>query len=236
MFSFVLRAVTFSVKNIHNLRRRREFHIRSPDGRQIKIFAAAIKIMNKKPSFLERLTGILEEEEKTVPAGKITISDEDDIKNEEENKQNKEKIAKLAMDEKNKTQKIKKNSLPPEETSRPNEDWMPDSEGQLTIDVYQTPTEIVIKSTIAGVSPEDLDITITNDMVTVKGKREKDEVIAEGDYYYQECYWGAFSRSVILPVDVEAEKAEAGMKNGILTLRLPKVEKVKTRKIRVLGN
>jgi len=114
-----------------------------------------------------------------------------------------------------------------------NSEWLPESEGQLTIDVYQTPSHIIIKSTIAGVKSEDLDITITNDMVTIRGKRQKDEEIRTEDYYYQECYWGAFSRSVILPVDVEADKAEAGLKNGILTIKLPKVEKVKTKKIRV---
>lgn len=196
--------------------------------------------MNKKPSFLERLTGVLEEEEKekmvSVNTKSAEVEEEEEIEeNDEEEKEKEKEREKIAAEnEKAKAKKAKKISLPSDEASRPNDDWLPDSEGQLTIDVYQTPTEIVIKSTIAGVSPEDLDITITNDMVTVKGKREKDEVIAEGDYYYQECYWGAFSRSVILPVDVEAEKAEAGMKNGILTLRLPKVEKVKTRKIRVM--
>ena len=185
--------------------------------------------MNKKPSFLERLTGVLEEEEKEKM---VSVNKPTDDEDEDEVEREKEK--KSIENENAKTKKSKKISLPSEETNKINDDWLPDSEGQLTIDVYQTPTEIVIKSTIAGVSPEDLDITITNDMVTVKGKREKDEVISDGDYYYQECYWGAFSRSVILPVDVEAEKAEASMKNGILTLRLPKVEKVKTRKIRVM--
>ncbi len=106
-------------------------------------------------------------------------------------------------------------------------------EGQLTIDVYQTPNEIIIKSTIAGVSPEHLDISITNDMVTIRGKREKDEDVRGEDYYYQECYWGAFSRSIILPMDVDAEKASASLKNGILTIRLPKAEKTKTKKIKV---
>jgi len=192
--------------------------------------------MNKKPSFLERLTGVLEEEEKEKMVSintKTVEAEEDDDEEGKKREEERERERIAAENEKTKAKKAKKVSTSSEEATRPNDDWLPDSEGQLTIDVYQTPTEIVIKSTIAGVSPEDLDITITNDMVTVKGKREKDEVISEGDYYYQECYWGAFSRSVILPVDVEAEKAEAGMKNGILTLRLPKVEKVKTRKIRV---
>src|SRR3989344_4826955 len=112
--------------------------------------------------------------------------------------------------------------------------WLNEAqEGQLTIDVYQTENEIVIKSTVAGVKPEDLDIAITNDMVTIRGKREKDEEVAQQNFYYQECYWGAFSRSVILPLDVAAEKSEATMKNGILTIRLPKIEKEQTKKIKV---
>lgn len=113
--------------------------------------------------------------------------------------------------------------------------WQEESEGQLTVDVYQTDTEIVIKSTIAGVDANDLDVNITNDMVTIKGKREDCVEKEAKDYYYQECYWGSFSRSIILPVDIEAEKAEAGLKNGILTIRLPKAEKVKTKKIKVIG-
>lgn len=116
-----------------------------------------------------------------------------------------------------------------------NESFGATTEGQLTIDVYQTPNEIVIKSTIAGVKPEDLDITITNDMVTVKGSRSRDEEIKDEDYFYQECYWGAFSRSVLLPVEVEADKSTAHIKNGILTLRLPKSEKLKVKKIKVKG-
>ena len=109
------------------------------------------------------------------------------------------------------------------------------SEGQLTIDVYQTDSEIVIKSTIAGVKPEDLDVTINNDMVSIRGERKKEEQVSEENYYYQECYWGNFSRSVILPVDVVSEKSEASMKNGILTIRLPKSDTNKSKKIQVRG-
>lgn len=113
------------------------------------------------------------------------------------------------------------------------ENWLSESEGQLTIDVYQTDSDIVIKSTIAGVKPEDIDVNITNEMVTIKGKREQDEEIKGEDYYYQECYWGAFSRSVILPVDIDAQKAEATLKNGILTIRLPKADKARTKKLKI---
>ncbi|PJE57575.1 MAG: hypothetical protein COU82_00970 [Candidatus Portnoybacteria bacterium CG10_big_fil_rev_8_21_14_0_10_38_18] len=141
------------------------------------------------------------------------------------------------------TKKMKNKSIKkePEETSvTPEEEkekgWLEEvegEEGQLTIDVYQTESEVVIKSTIAGVNPEDIDISITNDMVTIRGKRVKDEKITAEDYYYQELYWGAFSRSVILPVEVDADRAKATIKNGILTIRLPKSEKVKTKRISV---
>jgi HSP20 family protein len=106
-------------------------------------------------------------------------------------------------------------------------------EGQLTVDVYQTDEEIVIKSTIAGVTVDDIDISITSDMVTIKGKRKPDEQIDQSDYYYQELYWGPFSRSIILPEDIDVEKASASMKNGILTLRLPKLAKSRMKKVKI---
>lgn len=115
------------------------------------------------------------------------------------------------------------------------ENYSVDAEGQLTIDVYQTEGEIVIKSTIAGVKPEDLDVTINNDMVTIKGERKNEEVVHNENYYYQECYWGGFSRSVVLPVDIISDKAEASLKNGILTIRLPKADTTKTKRIQVRG-
>lgn len=108
-----------------------------------------------------------------------------------------------------------------------------ETEGQLSIDVFQTPSDIVIKSTIAGVKPENLDIAITNDMVTIRGRRESDENLESDDYFYQECYWGPFSRSIILPADVQTEKSLATLKNGVLTIKLPKSEKIKTKKIEI---
>jgi len=110
-----------------------------------------------------------------------------------------------------------------------------DSEGQLSIDVFQTKDNIVIKSTIAGVKPEDIDVSIDNDMVTIRGSRRLEEDVAEDDYFYQECYWGEFSRSVILPVEVKAEDAEASLKNGVLTLILPKAQKNKSVAVKVKG-
>ncbi len=106
-------------------------------------------------------------------------------------------------------------------------------EGQLSIDVYQTPEAIVVKSTIAGVKPEDIDISINNDMLTIRGKRETKEEIKDEDYLYRECYWGSFSRSIILPVEIEAEKVEAELENGVLTIILPKAKASKQISVKV---
>lgn len=108
-----------------------------------------------------------------------------------------------------------------------------DYSGQLAVDVYQTPKEIIIKSTIAGVQPEDLDISINNDMVTIKGRRSQGETIADEDYIYKECHWGGFSRSIILPVDVKDDRVKASLKNGILTIILPKAAKSKVKIVEV---
>ena len=116
-----------------------------------------------------------------------------------------------------------------------NEEWLNDFEGQLNIDMYQTKDNVIIKSTIAGVRPEDIDITVANDMVTVKGSRRKEESVAGDDYFYQECYWGNFSRSVIIPVDIDSEEIEADLKDGILTVIIPKAAKAKTKKVKVKG-
>lgn len=113
------------------------------------------------------------------------------------------------------------------------EELSPEEEGQLTIDVYQTERDIVIKSPVAGVRPEDLDVEIGNDMITIRGKRENEEKVEKDDYFFQELYWGSFSRSVILPTEVEADQAQAILRNGILTIRLPKVAKTKTKKIEI---
>ena len=100
-----------------------------------------------------------------------------------------------------------------------------EEDGQLAVDVFQDKKNVIIKSTIAGVEPEDIDITFDNDMITIRGKRKKDLSIEEGDYFYQECYWGGFSRSIILPVDVDPERIKATIKNGVLTISLPKIKK-----------
>ncbi len=106
-------------------------------------------------------------------------------------------------------------------------------EGELTVDIYDQGDSIVVQSTVAGVKPEDLDVSITNDTVTIRGKREMQEEVKEKDYYYKELFWGTFSRSIILPEEVEEDLAEAVLKNGLLTIKLPKKKRGVVQKVKV---
>ena len=108
-----------------------------------------------------------------------------------------------------------------------------EEEGELTVDIYDKGDAIVIQSTVAGVKPEDLDVSITNDSVTIRGKRESHEQIQEENYYYKELFWGTFSRSVILPEEIEEDMAEASLKHGLLTIRLPKKQRGVVQKLKV---
>lgn len=123
-----------------------------------------------------------------------------------------------------KTKKAKKPSKKAVVKEDKEENWL-EPEGQLVIDVYETDNEIVIQSAIAGITPENLDISIEKDMVSIKGKRESATERTGKNYLIEECYWGAFSREIILPSEVDAAKAQASMKNGILTIRAPKIER-----------
>ncbi|OGG37983.1 hypothetical protein A2116_01045 [Candidatus Jorgensenbacteria bacterium GWA1_49_17] len=119
------------------------------------------------------------------------------------------------------------------ESKEENFEFDEESEGQLTVDVYQDKESIVVQSTVAGIDPEDLEINITNESVTVKGRRERLEKIEDKDYFYQECFWGKFSRSIILPEEVDPEKSTAALKNGVLTIKMPKLNRKKAKKLKV---
>jgi HSP20 family protein len=106
-------------------------------------------------------------------------------------------------------------------------------EGSLIVDVFQTPDEFVVQSAIAGVKPEDIDINATPDKLTIRGARHHDKEVADEHYLCQECYWGRFSREIIFPQEVDPESATVSFKNGILTVRLPKTSKKKTKKLHV---
>lgn len=108
-----------------------------------------------------------------------------------------------------------------------------DEEGELSVDVYQTPNELIIEAMLAGVKPEDLHISITRDMVTIKGRRDGNTQITDDDYFYRELYWGTFSRSILLPHEIEIENVEAVEKHGLLIIRLPKIDKARQAKVKV---
>lgn len=120
-----------------------------------------------------------------------------------------------------------------EESDNDSEDVICETEAQLAIDMYQTPNEIIIKTMVAGTKPDDIDINITRDMVTVKGIREEEDSSDGDDFFYKELYWGCFSRTIILPQEIDVEEAEATNKNGLLTIRLPKLDKNRQAKLKV---
>jgi len=162
-------------------------------------------------------------------------------KNTEEVKKKKIEVKK-AEETKQKPTKEKENLESPnpsieiseKKTIEDKEKWL-QPEGELAVDVYQTEEEIVIQSTIAGIKPESLDISVENDVVTIRGIRERPEEDGERDYFYQECYWGPFSRKIILPEETDPSRTDATMKEGVLTIRIPKIQKEKKRKVMVKG-
>lgn len=134
----------------------------------------------------------------------------------EESKEDPEKIEKIA---------VAKN--------KKNQQWFEGPTGQLAVDVFQNETELVIQSAIAGIRLENLEISMEKDVIAIKGTREKPVETKEADYFTKECYWGPFSREIITPVEVDPDRAEASMKNGILVIRIPKTLREKKRKIEV---
>jgi HSP20 family protein len=121
------------------------------------------------------------------------------------------------------------------QSSRPNVFEEEVEEAQLTVDVYQTNTEIVIKTMVAGVKPEDLDVIITRDSVTIRGERSEDRTLSGDDYIHRELYWGAFSRTIPLPEEINVDEAEAVEKHGMLILHLPKLDKNRQARLKVKG-
>jgi HSP20 family protein len=110
--------------------------------------------------------------------------------------------------------------------SRTEDGWFNDDEGRLAIDISETEKEIVILSPIAGVKPEDLEVFMHNDMFTIRGNRHQDlGVVPGGKHIVRECHWGAFSRTVIMPIEIDADAITATIKDGVLTVRMPKTER-----------
>ncbi len=113
--------------------------------------------------------------------------------------------------------------------------WMeePSGEGQLAVDVYQTSDDIIVRTMVPGVKKEDIDIAVARDSITIKGNRKIDREAKDEDFYYRELYWGAFSRTIQLPHEIDIEAAEATENQGLLTIKLPRIDKDRQTKLRV---
>jgi HSP20 family molecular chaperone IbpA len=165
----------------------------------------------KKPSFLERLTGGSQADEYD------RILDEDH---------------KFGQDD----------DLAVEDDLQEDETWEDDSanktpqEGELPVDMFQTDDAIVIRALVAGVSPTELDISITRDMVTIRGTREEFQEAHDDNYFHRELFWGSFSRTLLLPEEVAIDEAEAQEKHGLLEIKLPKLDKNRSTQLKVRTN
>ena len=160
--------------------------------------------MAKKPSFFSRITGTADDDyEYPAESGRIQLKGTGDERHAHINTKN--------------------------------EDWAeaPEPGGELAVDVYQTPDAIVIKALVAGVQPTSIDISLTREMLTISGKREDEREVEEDSYFQRELYWGSFSRTILLPEEVDVDMAEASEKHGILMIRLPKINKKREMKLKV---
>jgi HSP20 family protein len=176
-------------------------------------------MIKEKKSFFERL------------AGSINVDDDEDIIDIEHDEIDEiEEVAVRTTPLKKETHALKPRPIKHQEEEIEEE---PVEEGELSVDVYQTPTEIIIEAMVAGVKPEDLHLSITRDMVTIKGRRDGNTQVSHDDYFYKELYWGSFSRTILLPHEVEIEEAEAVEKHGLLIIRMPKIDKARQTKLKI---
>jgi HSP20 family protein len=165
----------------------------------------------KNKSFLERLTGgirLKDDEDSSF------LSDDMDVGK------------KISLSDKgymqSKDKEVKKDSH-----------WEEEEDAQLTVDVYQTATDVIVQTMVAGVQPDNLSITITRSMIVIRGKREENRSITSDNYYVQELYWGSFSRTISLPEEVDPEEAEAVEKHGLLIIKMPKINRDKETKLKI---
>lgn len=163
----------------------------------------------KKTSFLQRLTG-------AIPP--------DDFEDE---------LAEDVEERPRRGERAREEDYAPESEWPGQTDAEPEQEGELPVDMYQTPDSIVIRALVAGVTPDDLDIAITRDMVTIRGRREETREAPDQDYFHRELFWGSFTRTLLLPEEVVIDEAEAKEKHGFLEIVLPKVDKDRSTRLKV---
>lgn len=163
----------------------------------------------KKPSFLERLTGGQNDDYDRILDDEHQFGDEDDLAVEDDME---------------------------EESWQEEDDNSTQQDGELPVDMYQTDDSIVIRALVAGVSPSELEISITRDMVTIRGLREEYQEAHDDGYFHRELFWGSFSRTLLLPEEVAIDEAEAQEKHGLLEIKLPKLDKHRTTQLKVRSN
>ncbi|MCD6442265.1 Hsp20/alpha crystallin family protein [bacterium] len=136
-----------------------------------------------------------------------------------------EEVSIITATEELKAKKIKK---PRKKEKESTEEWLPEeSQGQLSVDIYEEGDCLIIESMIAGVQAKDIDIITEPDLIVIRGSRSRAKEEKEDlNYYYQECFWGKFSRTLILPCPIKPNEVKANFKNGILKITLPKAEEV----------
>jgi len=122
-----------------------------------------------------------------------------------------------------------------DEIETQDENWIEESneEGQLSVDVFQTANEVVIKAMTAGVKPDDLDVEINQEMVTIQGERKDASKVEKDNYFSQELYWGRFSRTILLPQEIDPSESDATIKDGMLIIRMPKMDKRRVQKLKI---
>lgn len=160
-------------------------------------------MFNKKHSFLERLSGSI-----------VTRNHDDDFDDEPLEDNNKPSSAEHVAAEE---QMIEEDA----------------DKGQLPIDVFQTPDEIVIHTFVAGVRPDELSVSISRDIVVIEGTRNERQQVVDSDYFTRELFWGAFTRTILLAQEIDVDSSTAQSKDGLLTITLPKLDRTRQTKLRV---
>jgi HSP20 family molecular chaperone IbpA len=178
-------------------------------------------MLKEKKSFFERL------------AGSISVDDEDDQMDFVHEDEDVEELPIKHVGKKAEPMPVTKSKARHMALDEDDAEEVEMEEGELSVDVYQTNAEIIIEAMVAGVKPEDLHLSITRDMVTIKGRRDGNTQVTHDDYFYKELYWGTFTRTILLPHEVEIEEAEAVEKHGLLIIRLPKLDKARQAKLKV---
>lgn len=164
----------------------------------------------KKPTFLERLTGGSDEEYDRILDEEHQFGEDDALAAEEDADEN--------------------------DWNEEDDNVSNPQDGELPVDMYQTDDQIVIRALVAGVSPNELEISITRDMVTVRGVREEYQEAHDDSYFHRELFWGSFSRTLLLPEEVAIDEAEAQEKHGLLEIKLPKLDKHRSTQLKVRTN